>query len=44
MSRDGQQSCERTGAQGLWGAAERAGIALSGEEEAEGKPHHSTTV
>lgn len=39
MFRGGQQSCEASGAQVLWGAAERAGIAQSGEDEAQGRPY-----
>ena len=35
---------EGSGAQVLWGAAERAGIAQSGEDEAQGRPELSTTT
>ena len=38
-SRKGQWSCEGSGAQVLWGAAEGAGIVQSGEEEAQRRPH-----
>ena len=43
VSREGQQSCEGTGTQVLWGVAEGTGIVQSGEEQVQGKPHHSTT-
>ena len=35
VSREGQQSCEGSGAQVSWGAAELAEIVHSGEEEAQ---------
>ena len=38
LSREGQQSCEGSGAQTLWRAAEGAGVVQSREEEAEGRP------
>ena len=41
MCREGQLSCEGTGAQVLWGVAEGAGIVQSGEENAQGRPHSS---
>ena len=37
MSREGQWSCDGSGAQVLWGAAEETGIVQSGEEEVQGK-------
>jgi len=33
-----RRSCERSGAQVLWGVAEGAGVVQSGEEEARGDP------
>ena len=39
--REGQQSCEGSGAQILWGAAEGTGIVQSGEEEAQRRPYCS---
>lgn len=36
MSKDGQQSCEWSEAQVLWGGADGAGVVQSGEEEAQG--------
>ena len=39
MSREGQQSCEGSGAQALWGGAEGAGIVKPGEEDAQGRAH-----
>ena len=39
--REGQQSCEGSGAQILWGAAEGTGIVQSGEEEAQRSPYCS---
>jgi len=41
VSREGQRSCEGSGAQVLWGTAEGTGIVQSGGEEAEGRPYHS---
>ena len=41
MSREGQQSCEGSGAQVLCGEAEGAGIVQSGEGEAQGKHYCS---
>jgi len=38
VSREGQQSCEGSGAQILWGMDEGAGIFKTGEEEAQGRP------
>ena len=35
VSREGQQSCEGSGAQVLWGATELAEVVHSGEEEAQ---------
>jgi len=35
MSREGQQSCEESGAQILWGATEGTGIIQSEKEEAQ---------
>ena len=37
--REGQQSCEGSGAQVFWGAAEETGIVQSGEE-AQGRPYY----
>ena len=39
MSRERQRSCEGSGAQALWGAADGTGIVQSGEEEAQGRPY-----
>ena len=39
MSREGQRSCEGSGAQVCWGAAEGTGIVWPGEEEAQGRPY-----
>ena len=44
MSREGQRSCEGSGAQGLWGAGEGAGIVQAAEEKAQGIPYRSTTA
>jgi len=41
VSREGQQSCEGSGAQALWDAAEGAGIVQSGEEEVQRAPYCS---
>ena len=41
MSREGQWSCEGSGAEVWWGAAEGTGVAQSGEEEAQGRPYCS---
>ena len=42
MCREGQRSCEGSGAQVLWGAAEGTGLVQSGEEEARETLLHST--
>ena len=39
MSREGQQRCEGSGPQVLWGVAEETGIVQSGEE-AQGRPYY----
>ena len=41
MSRGGQQNCEGSGIQVLWGVAEGTGVVQPGEEEAQGRPYCS---
>ena len=41
VPRDGEQGCEGSGARVLWRADEGAGLAQSGEEEAQQRPHCS---
>jgi len=41
MSKEGQQSCEGTGAEVLWGLDEGIGLVQSGEEKAQGKLYAS---
>jgi len=40
-SREGQRSCEGSGAQVFWETAGGTGIVQSGGEEAEGRTYHS---
>ena len=39
MSREGQRSCEGSGAQILWRVPEQTGMLQSGEEVAQGRPY-----
>ena len=44
MSKEGQQSCEGSGAQVLWGVAEGIGMVQPGEEEAQGRRYGSVQL
>ena len=44
VSREDSKVGEGSGTQILWGAAERAGIVQSGEEEAQGRPYVGETL